>query len=86
MHIYGTVTGVGFRAWTKRQARSLGVTGFVRNVSRETVEIVAEGDEGNLQTLLTRCKSGPELSWVENIEVTWGDTQGEYAEFTIRYN
>ncbi|MFH0773114.1 MAG: acylphosphatase, partial [bacterium] len=34
VHVYikGDVIGVGFRAWTKIQAKIIGVNGWVRNV------------------------------------------------------
>src|SRR5699024_281839 len=42
--IRGRVTGVGYRAWMRRHARNFGVTGWVRNVNRRTVEAVISGE------------------------------------------
>ncbi len=54
MHLHaivsGDVQGVGFRAHTSRIARSLGITGWVRNREDGSVEVVAEGAEN--------CSSG----------------------------
>ena len=37
LYIKGSVIGVGFRAWTKIQAKIVGVTGWVRNVDGDWV-------------------------------------------------
>lgn len=42
--IRGRVTGVGFRRWLQRRARSSGVNGWVRNVDRKTIEAVLVGE------------------------------------------
>jgi acylphosphatase len=41
LNIHGRVTGVFFRAATQREARRLGVTGWVKNRPDGTVEILA---------------------------------------------
>ena len=56
MHLHaivsGDVQGVGFRAHTSHIARSLGITGWVRNREDGSVEVVAEGAKTVLQELL----------------------------------
>lgn len=42
--IRGKVTGVGFRKWLQRRARSSGLTGWVKNIDRKTVEAVLVGE------------------------------------------
>ncbi len=41
--VYGYVQGVFFRAFVARQAKELGLTGFVRNLPGGAVEVNAEG-------------------------------------------
>ncbi len=43
--VRGRVQGVFFRASTQREARRLGLTGWVKNRADGSVEIVAEGEE-----------------------------------------
>ena len=43
--VRGRVSGVFFRAATQREARRLGVSGWVRNRPDGTIELVAEGEE-----------------------------------------
>ena len=43
--VRGRVTGVYFRASAQREAKRLGITGWVRNRNDGSIEIMAEGDE-----------------------------------------
>lgn len=83
--IYGDVTGVGFRAWTYRNAIELELTGWVRNADRGKVEAVFEGEKDKIEEMIARCKKGPEVAWVEKVEVEWGKATGEYEVFSIKY-
>ena len=81
--ITGDVTGVGFRYFALRRAQLLKLTGWVRNVSKGTVEVVAEGEKDKLQELIKRCNHGPDVAWVEKVEVKWGEATGEFTGFRI---
>lgn len=48
----GKVQGVGFRASARRKALELGLTGTVRNLKNGSVELIAQGKEEQLKTLL----------------------------------
>lgn len=52
----GRVQGVGFRATSLKLAADLPVRGFVRNLLDGRVELVAEGTEEGVQTLLYRIQ------------------------------
>lgn len=82
--ITGDVTGVGYRYWTKIQAEKLELTGWVRNRDEGYVEAVFEGPKDILLQMIDKCHEGPEISWVENVEVEWKDATGENNNFTIR--
>ena len=83
--VRGRVTGIGFRAFTGKQAESLGLTGYVRNIPGErAVEVEAEGDKAGLEALISRLKVGPSPARVSGVEVTWREYSGKYPDFSIR--
>ncbi len=82
--ISGDVIGVGFRSWARREAANLGLVGWVTNRPDNTVEIVAEGPKNKLDELVELCQSGPEVSDVEKVDVTWGETTGEFVSFEVK--
>jgi len=83
--VSGLVQGVFYRATMQEVARSLGVTGWVRNLPDGRVEAVAEGDEEAVKKLIEWAWRGPPLARVENVEVKWEDYRGEFRDFYIRW-
>lgn len=83
--VHGRVQGVFFRAETRTKARQLNLTGWVRNNSDGTVEIIAEGDTLNLLPFLKWCHEGPESARVEKLELKKQDYEGEFTDFGVRY-
>lgn len=82
--IHGDVVGVGFRAWTIRNAEKLGIKGWVRNFGIKTVEAVFEGGKKELEEMIDLCRMGPEVSWVEKVDLEWEKYTGEFMNFEIR--
>ncbi|WP_045216752.1 acylphosphatase [Desulfonatronovibrio magnus] len=82
--ISGKVQGVYFRAWTKEQADSLGIKGWVRNISEGRVEVLAQGGEEPVKEFKTRLIQGSSMSEVKNIECETMDYDKEYSIFEIR--
>jgi len=76
---------VFFRAHTRDLARSLGLTGFVRNLPDGRVEIVAEGEEDALRRLISFAHQGPPLAQVTSVEEGWEEPTGQFSDFSIRY-
>lgn len=66
--VVGRVQGVGYRYFARRQAETLGVTGFARNLPDGSVEVVAEGDDERLSRLEERLRQGPDFASVSNVE------------------
>ena len=83
--ITGKVQGVGFRNFTQRNARELGVNGYAKNLPNGKVEVVAEGDKMQIETLLAFLKKGPRYARVDAIEIEERPFTGDYETFGIRY-
>ena len=83
--ITGRVQLVMFRDFIERKARGLGVAGEVKNLSDGSVSVVAQGEKGDLETLLGLIKKGPLLAKVGSVSVKWRDPLGSYSGFNIAY-
>ena len=84
--VYGCVQGVFFRAFASGRATELGLTGYVRNLpDGESVEVVAEGERGQLEQLIGYLKIGPAAAKVERVVTNWSEYSGGYSRFSIRY-
>ncbi|HQT75810.1 MAG TPA: acylphosphatase [Rhodopila sp.] len=66
--IAGRVQGVGFRAWMVDKARTLGVSGWVRNCADGRVEELVAGDAAAVEELSRLCRRGPRLAEVSSID------------------
>ena len=82
--VRGRVQGVGYRWFAARVAESLGVRGYVRNLSTGEVEVQAEAEEAVLESLKQELQRGPNMARVsEVIELELQVTNG-YESFFIR--
>lgn len=71
--ISGRVQGVGFRHWTTRNARQLGLRGTVRNRSDGRVELHVAGKTEDVETLEGRLEEGPRTARVRDVETVDSD-------------
>ncbi|MEW5946852.1 MAG: acylphosphatase [bacterium] len=83
--VHGVVQGVGFRFFVEREAKKLGLTGYVRNKPDGTVEAVASGSESVLREFLEKLNRGPSFSRVSRVETEWLEVAQEFKSFTIRF-
>lgn len=67
--IQGRVQGVGYRDWASRQARAMGLNGYVRNRRDGSVELVVVGSIESIEHMLNLCRQGPRLAEVQDIEI-----------------
>ena len=81
--IEGLVQGVWFRDSTRKKARSLGVSGWVRNRPDGTVEVLAEGPEKDVAAFVSWCHHGPPSAEVARVRETRQGWQGEFTSFDI---
>ena len=83
--VSGKVQGVGFRMYTRTQAKHLGVSGYVRNLRNGDVEIVAAGKAEKVDTLMEWAKSGSPSAVVNNLKLEVMDySEEKLSDFEIR--
>lgn len=80
---HGRVQGVGFRCTTNWIARSVHVVGYVRNCADGTVELLAQGPPGEVETLLNEVATAMSGN-IERAEVTEESVQADLSGFSIR--
>lgn len=80
----GRVQGVGFRYFVYRNAKKLGVKGWVKNTSDGAVEAVFEGEASGVENLVSLCRGGPPGASVEDLKVEREDFRGEFKEFGLK--
>ena len=83
VHLFlsGRVQGVGYRFFAERLGKQLDLTGWVRNLPDDRVELVAEGPEEVLHQLVERCRKGPGAAQVTDLQAEWSDATGELKGF-----
>ena len=81
--VSGDVQGVGFRAFTLRQAQVLGLSGWVRNTWDGKVEGEAEGLTGATSEFRSHLERGPVSAHVDSVGVHEIPVLGETSGFRI---
>ena len=81
--ITGRVRGVGFRYFVIRNAKQLGLVGWVRNRTDGAVEMIAEGNKQDLQRLVNKLKTGPPMTWVQHVSTRWQPAENNFVDFVI---
>lgn len=70
LSITGLVQGVGYRAWLQREARSRGLSGWVRNCFDGSVEAVLSGPAEAVEAMCETCRRGPRLAEVHEVAIS----------------
>jgi acylphosphatase len=83
--IDGWVQGVGYRYFVVNNALTLGLRGYVRNMSDGSVEVIAQGNRPNLERLLTLLQRGPSAAEVKEIRTNWGQPTEHFSGFHVRW-
>ncbi|MCC7404730.1 MAG: acylphosphatase [Bdellovibrionales bacterium] len=81
--ISGKVQGVGFRAFTFREATSLGVVGWVRNLEDGRVEALVLAPQETMLSLEARIRQGPRGSRVDRVEVIEVEYREALTSFAV---
>lgn len=74
--VTGRVQGVGYRAFVRRHALDLGLSGQVENLADGRVEVVVEGPRLDLEHLLMHLRRGPVHATVDGLDVAWSEPVG----------
>ncbi len=84
VRVSGVVQGVYYRASALREARRLGVCGWVRNRPDGTVEAHLQGPVAAVDAMLEWCRSGPPAARVERVEVQDAAPDPTLTGFEVR--
>ncbi len=85
LKIYGLVQGIGYRYLGQREAKKLGLAGYIRNLANGSVEIIAEGEEEKLKDFIEWCYNGVGTAQVKEIEQDWSDKISNLEDFVIKF-
>ncbi|MEO1939610.1 acylphosphatase [Candidatus Thioglobus sp.] len=83
--IHGKVQGVWFRGSTQKKANELGITGWIKNTSRGSVELEAHGEKIQLDVFIDWLSEGPMYSRVEQVNVNWIEPSVQFSAFSVKY-
>ena len=81
----GRVQGVGFRFFVQSNAKAMGVTGWVKNMSDGSVTMELQGESEVVERLMAKIRRGND--WIKVTNFTVDDlpvAEGE-NKFAIRY-
>lgn len=76
----GQVQGVGFRAFTYELAKNLRLAGFVKNLADGRVEVLAEGEDVDLDKLVAEINKNFQIS---NSEISRSNPSQKFSSFEI---
>lgn len=79
----GHVQGVGFRYTVRSVASGFDVTGTVRNLPGGEVELIAEGDQAELDAFRQAIRESGLDHFIRDEAVSWAEPRGEFHGFEI---
>ena len=83
--ISGRVQGVNFRQFVKNKAKNLNINGWVKNLHNGNVQVMAQGDNPDIETLEDYLKTGPSMARVKNISKYKVESMDNFSGFNIKY-
>ncbi|HLG23942.1 MAG TPA: acylphosphatase [Candidatus Nanoarchaeia archaeon] len=82
--VHGRVQGVFFRDNTRKKAIELGLFGYAKNLDDGTVEVVLQGNESKIKTLIDFLRKNPGISRVDDIQITDADFK-KFGNFEVNH-
>ena len=83
VHYSGRVQGVGFRYIVKSLVPGYEVLGTVKNLSDGRVEMVAEGQQVELEDFLQAIRDSALRRNIQDEELVWGEAEDKFRGFNI---
>lgn len=81
--VSGVVQGVGFRYYCYRQANSLNLYGWVKNLPDGSVLTYIEGDKSAVEAYIKQLKIGFSSATVTDVKITREKFTGTHQKFEI---
>jgi len=83
--ITGRVQGVGYRYFTLKKAAEFHIKGWVKNTTDGRVEVVAQGDETDVNTFIDYLQMGPPLARVDKLSKYKMHDLTDFHKFSVKY-
>jgi acylphosphatase len=83
--ISGRVQGVAFRHYAVREAERLGISGTVRNLPDDSVEVFAQGEEAEMSQFEAFLHVGPSSARVDKVVKEVVDVKIVFQGFDIAW-
>jgi acylphosphatase len=85
LHVYfsGHVQGVGFRYAVKALSLEFDVTGWVKNLEDGRVDMLAEGDQDELEAFQEAIPDAGLRSFIRDTQTHWSEGAGGFRGFEI---
>ena len=83
--VSGHVQMVMYRDFAQRKAKKHHIVGMVKNLRDKTVEVIAQGEEKDLEAYIEKLHRGSILSRVEKIDIEWREPSATFEGFKIVY-
>ncbi len=83
--VIGKVQGVYFRGTTVSRALELGLTGYAKNLSDGSVEVIAEGKKEKIAKFVEFLHKGPMTARVDKVKINYSPAINEFEEFRTKY-
>jgi acylphosphatase len=84
VRVGGRVQGVGFRAWTKAEARARGLSGWVRNAPDGSVSALLSGPREAVAAMVAALHAGPPMARVETVATFAAEAPGGTGFHVLR--
>ena len=83
--VSGRVQGVFFRASMAREARRLGLSGWVQNLVDGRVGFIAQGPQDRVDALVAWSRRGPLGARVDAVEIMPTQLEPDQEAFEVRH-